>query len=204
MENKKNSNSILLTVIGVATLLVALIGATFAYFTASSTSSNQNVEAGKLTISTVLGATSQNNIIPTTWDNSTMANNLSNDNIAKFTYTVDSTGTTVRGSVYDLKLTGAVTTTTVNNGVTSQGGDESEVLFKLVKDSSVVAQGNYSEIKAGKNILTGQTIPVNGASVEYTLCVYIEESGENQDKLQGATVSATMDANAYSPKPAGA
>ena len=35
MGEKKNSNTVLLTVIGVATLLVALVGATFAYFTAT-------------------------------------------------------------------------------------------------------------------------------------------------------------------------
>ena len=39
MENRKNT--ILLTVIAVATLLVAVVGATFAYFTAQGTGSKQ-------------------------------------------------------------------------------------------------------------------------------------------------------------------
>lgn len=39
-EQKKNGNTILLTVIGVATLLVALVGATFAYFSATANNSN--------------------------------------------------------------------------------------------------------------------------------------------------------------------
>lgn len=40
MEENKNGNTALLTVIGVATLLVALIGATFAYFSASVSNDN--------------------------------------------------------------------------------------------------------------------------------------------------------------------
>ena len=44
MENKKNT--ILLTVIAVATLLVAVVGATFAYFTASGTTGNVTVSTG--------------------------------------------------------------------------------------------------------------------------------------------------------------
>lgn len=39
-EEKKNGNTVLLTVIGVATLLVALVGATFAYFSATANNSN--------------------------------------------------------------------------------------------------------------------------------------------------------------------
>lgn len=204
MENKKN-NSILLTVIGVATLLVALIGATFAYFTATDISDPQNVDTGKLNISTVLSSTSQSNIIPTTWDDTTIANNInSNANIAKFTFTVNGEDTDVRNAVYDVTLVGAVSPlTTVDNGVSAadQKGDSTQVLFKLVDSSNtVVASGNYGEITSGKKILSGKTI-TGGQTDTYTLCVYIEESGDNQDKLQGATVSATMTANAYTPKP---
>lgn len=51
-EERKNGNTVLLTVIGVATLLVALVGATFAYFTATADNTkNQSVTitAGKAT-----------------------------------------------------------------------------------------------------------------------------------------------------------
>ena len=70
MENKK-SNNILLTIIGVATLLIALVGATFAYFTASSTSGNHNVDTGKLNISTALVDSTNDNIIPTEFTDGT-------------------------------------------------------------------------------------------------------------------------------------
>lgn len=53
MENKKNT--ILLTVIAVATLLVAVVGATFAYFTASGAQET----TGKVTVSTGTAASSE-------------------------------------------------------------------------------------------------------------------------------------------------
>ncbi len=203
MEDKKNSNSILLTIIGVATLLIALVGATFAYFSATATSADQSIQVGKLNITTSLEEASQKDIIPTKWDDTTMDNNKNNDNIAKFTYKVMGTGTTVRDAVYDVKLTGAVIMQeTVNNGVTSseQGGDKTQVIYKLVKnDQSVIANGNYNDIISGKEIVHNQSI-TGETNDTYTLYVYIEENNQNQDKLQGATVSATLDATAYTPR----
>ena len=198
---KKNSNSIVLTVIGVATLLVALVGATFAYFSASSTSDPESVQSGHLTISSSLDEADEKDIVPTEWSE-TMSENDDNINIAKFQYTVNGSGTTVRDAVYDVKLTGTVSLASkVENGVTAsdQGGEESDVLYKLVSGESVVAEGNYSQIKTGKQILTGKTLNISGNDT-YTLYVFIDETNTNQDKLQGANVSATMEATAYTPK----
>ena len=49
-----NGNTVLLTVIGVATLLVALVGATFAYFTASITTDTNNVEVTTSTLANLV------------------------------------------------------------------------------------------------------------------------------------------------------
>lgn len=57
MENKKNT--ILLTVIAVATLLVAVVGATFAYFTASGVQGT----TGNVTVSTGTAASSEFGVI---------------------------------------------------------------------------------------------------------------------------------------------
>ena len=45
---ERNSNKILLTVIGAGTLLVALAGATFAYFSATGTTTKQQVTTAVL------------------------------------------------------------------------------------------------------------------------------------------------------------
>ena len=51
--DRNNGNTILLTVIGIATLLVALVGATFAYFTASI--NNENSQTMSVTTATPAG-----------------------------------------------------------------------------------------------------------------------------------------------------
>lgn len=55
-ENENKRNTVLLTVIGIATLLVAIVGATFAYFTAKTTSSG-SAASGKVTTADIGGAT---------------------------------------------------------------------------------------------------------------------------------------------------
>jgi len=72
MENRNNA---LLTVIAVATLLVAIAGASFAYFTATAQTTTQAVKTGKLTVSTTTGTVNESNIKPVdatelsgTWD----------------------------------------------------------------------------------------------------------------------------------------
>ena len=60
MKDNSKTNTLLLTVIGVATLLVAVIGATFAYFTAqvgggeSSTTVKMNAGVLKINLLTVI------------------------------------------------------------------------------------------------------------------------------------------------------
>lgn len=53
MERNNNGNTVLLTVIGVATLLVALVGATFAYFTA--TVNNRTAQSVSITTASPMG-----------------------------------------------------------------------------------------------------------------------------------------------------
>lgn len=55
-NNKNNGRGIFYGVIGVATLVVAIIGATFAYFTASATAVN-NITGNMATISMDLSIT---------------------------------------------------------------------------------------------------------------------------------------------------
>lgn len=246
MENKKG-NSVLLTIIGVATLLVALVGATFAYFSASATSTNTDAaDTGELKISSSLDeGTNNTNIIPTIFPGKTVnsadttedeslvevgetINNdnytalLADTNIARFNLTVTGTGTTVRNAKYDLTLTGAVAKTDsetastdaltdADNGVASaeQGGARSDVRYVLLQDvttdgtttHNVIATGVYDEtdIIAGKQLKTG--VDLTGSTNDtYTLCVYINETGANQDKLQSASISAAVTADAYTPK----
>ncbi|HBA37376.1 MAG TPA: hypothetical protein DCY94_01505 [Firmicutes bacterium] len=67
-ERNGNGNTVLLTVIGVATLLVALVGATFAYFSATITNNQQQsvilTTAAPVGLEYVGGTITLNNIVP--------------------------------------------------------------------------------------------------------------------------------------------
>ena len=101
MENRKNT--ILLTVIAVATLLVAVVGATFAYFTAQGTGSQQKeIEVTSETIDSMAFYIDKNIDIEATTANftdggsdvtdtitATATFNANNSQAAEFCYTVD-------------------------------------------------------------------------------------------------------------------
>ena len=67
MENKNNGRGIFYGVIGVATLVVAIIGATFAYFTASVSTNNNAINVAATRVNLVISAEEsnlKNNLIP--------------------------------------------------------------------------------------------------------------------------------------------
>lgn len=70
MENKNSGSSIFLGVIGVATLVVAIIGATFAYFSASANSTNNAIATSSTTLNLNLvdnvGTNLKSSLIPAT------------------------------------------------------------------------------------------------------------------------------------------
>ena len=199
-KNKRNT-SIVLTVIGIATLLIALVGATFAYFSATSGSDPQNISTGNLTISSTLGTSPNNQIIPTKWVSATAAK--SDRNIASFTLTVNGTGTTVADALYDISLTAAVSLVEATPGEDEEiGGEISDVKYALVNSSdNVIEQNTFSGASISNLKLNDAGFPLtNDTADTYTLYIWIEENDLNQDKLQGATVSASLVADAYTPK----
>ena len=80
-------NKIILTVLAVLTLFIAILGATFAYFSAVSKSKPQIITTSSLSLSVTLkGSTHVTNIKPTTWVNKTSAED--NKDIAKIPFSV--------------------------------------------------------------------------------------------------------------------
>ena len=197
-----NKNNILLTVLGVCTLLVAVVGASFAFFSAQSTAPVQNVKTGKLQITSSLSKPeeAEYSIKPT---NFAAATAKDNDDVAKLTFTVDGTGTTVDDATYSIHLTG---TATLGAGGEGAGGAVKDVEYALFKGDSnsisgdPVASGDFSQISGDTVIKTD--LPLSASSETYTLCVYIKETSSNQDKLQSRSITATMWATAQTPSPA--
>lgn len=175
MEDKNRQNTLLLTVIAVATLLVAIVGATFAYFTASISgndiSTPMNVSAANLTINFADGSATlrlrdkDGKVEPTrgvTENNVTTYSSL----ISK-TFTLTGTNTTGQGTTapnsgmrmpYQLylivtentfMLTNTVTTTSLSYKLSHSTGTEG-----FIPDSTVYAPIAYKAIMDGENDVT--------------------------------------------------
>lgn len=135
MEKK---NTILLTVIAVATLLVAVVGATFAYFTA--TIETQNEENSTTTIQTKTIATA-------TMD---YGKNVSASNVLPGYKVVKSVNITGKGTADDLPVNGTITLTP---SVTDFG---SHIKYTLYKVSGASAPDAGTICTASNQIVDGE------------------------------------------------
>ena len=192
MEERKHK--ILLTVIGAGTLLIALVGATFAYFSATSTTTTQTVTTSNmnLTVEADSNTTHVDNIKPTTWSE-TITENVSNTDIAKVSFKVTSTSTTT--GTYQISMTAPGLELNTGNDASGQplsGGTLDQVMYKVYK----VSGGSYTEVSGAgaTGNLSNPTVPkqiISNATVnsslndQYVIFVYIENSNNAQNQLQG-------------------
>ena len=187
---EKSSNKILLTVLGIAVLVVATIGATFAYFTATASTAEKTVKTGQLIVkSATLGDIAETNIKPTSF-----TAGAENTDVAKSVLTVDTTGTTVTGARYDIVLNASLAG--VGETVTG-GGSAADVKYALydANNTQALATGDFSEaaLATGKVIKTVDI--ATAGSTTYNLYIYVADNGE-QNSLQNVTATAQVTVNA--------
>ena len=187
-EGRGNGNTVLLTVIGVATLLVALVGATFAYFTA--TVSNDQAQSVTVTTATPVGLEylgqqlTLDNAIPGNTDDAT------------FTVKNPSSSTTAQTYDLDLKID-------ENSFVTTDGADQLEITITAestgantptVSNSPYNVTDGTSTASAGKSfdVVTGQRVDINETQT-YTVTINFKELDKAQDTNQGKTFKAHIE-----------
>lgn len=190
MENK---NKILLTVIGALTFVAVLVGTTFAYFSATSTTNSVNVTTSNLNLNVEAdgAATHVTNIKPTTWDSETLANNDDNVDIAKIPFRV--TGTSSVQGTYNVNLK---TSIALNDSLT--GGDVSDIKYRLF-DSEGEEIGTEGSFAASTDVDILENISIAGTGDildEYVLYVYIEDSSAEQNKLQDVDFTISLGGSA--------
>jgi len=182
--DKKNQT--ILTVLAALTLLVALLGATFAYFSATSKSEPQIITTSSLSLNvSIKGETHVTNIKPTTWVSTTAAE--TNEDIAIIPFTV----TTPAGvkAVYSINMSAVVP-----SNISLTGGSASDVKYKLfksdatnpTKEGSLAADFN-EDIIIDAPITEG--IALNDA---YVLYIYIENKDVVQNTLQDIDISINL------------
>ena len=188
MENKRNN--VLLTIIGVATLLVAIVGASFAYFSASGGTATQDVNTGTLKISAVAGAVNGSNIKPVLPANiSTLEAKLAHADVVKLPITVNTTGTNI-SSEYNIFLTVSGLELNTEAG---EGGAIEDINWELVQDDTTpIASGTFDADNVTKLKLNDEAINIvnGGTTDEYKLLIYINDTTKVQDQLQGLQITA--------------
>jgi len=217
---ERNSNKILLTVIGIAVLIVATVGATFAYFSATGGTQEEQITTGELKVAATSSLEHGTSIKPTEWAGATAAN--ADTDIAKVGLSVATNGTTIENAKYDILLStdGIQLNATRENAdgevVALTGGDLEDVKWALYNNadlSTELAKGDFGVDEEGVTdgdvlnltIKSGITItPNNTVADEYTLYIWIENTEDTvegdgsgkQDQLQGLVIDATLDVNA--------
>ncbi len=201
MEKEKKDSNILLIIIAIATLLVAIIGATFAYFSATSEAIQQDITTGRLNIAVTSTEVSQKNIKPTDFDgdDANIESALKNNDIAQLSFTVDPTDTTI-DAYYSIYLTTTSEDKLDNLIDEEDNGIPSDINWALVK----VTEGDsttYSVLDNGTfgGDMTDYRLNTNPISItspisedKYILLIWIQENNEPQDNLQGLTLNATI------------
>lgn len=213
MEKK---NTILLTVIAVATLLVAVVGATFAYFTAttgnsgdpSSTGEVQTAKVASVTLKTAAAGTSNTTIYPGTknYAGMTVVAEKTGDNAAADTRDYNVTYT-LKGEV---KLSEAFTAGKVTYSVYRT---ESPVSNPVTCQEVTSTGAKYSqtctlaeELESATKIVDNQEVSGTGATISvadqvrstaggtyyYYLVVSYENLESDQNADQGKTITASL------------
>ena len=198
MKEGKN-NTVLLTVIGIATLLVAVVGATFAYFSAqlsgTENQSTMTIQASNGGSSTLDGDEAWvNKKITITYDNTTATSGTYDYNVGLH-YT---NGYQVVGSSYDIQYT--ITEGYCENKpeATNQSacGTAGGTWYRNVDTQGSVTKQTTTKtgIPAGTGDLTAIAsgkikLPANGVKHYYTLRIYfVNDTTRNQ--IQGAEFTA--------------
>lgn len=205
MKDNSKTNTLLLTVIGVATLLVAVIGATFAYFTAqvsgSEKTSTVKMNAGTLSINYKNG----NAIESTTEFEPTKP---TTDCEGTGSYYCDIAQYTPVG-IKTFTLTGNNSTPTANGMkmpyklqlvVTANGFTAGTLKYTLSGTStgtgdSVVSTDTWKDIPTGANTVDlgdGYFMPGNNVKHSYTLNVYFPDNHANQDDNKNKVFKAKV------------
>jgi len=200
MERENMKGKITLTVIGAATLLVTLAGATFAYFSATSTTTEQTVTTQKLNLNVAAdgNATHVTNIKPTTWNATDMSENIGNEDIVQIPFKV--TGISSVDGTYKVNLQTAIDLSSekvvVNQGQEAEalnGGVVGDVKYRLYDGDRELIGETAFEASTNHVILENMPITAEQQLLDtYVLYVYVKDSGSDQNLLQGIDFTITL------------
>ncbi len=192
-ENKKKK--IIITIIGILVLVVALVGATYAWFSSTSKVESKITTAKtELIVSVDEELTHITNIKPTKWKEDIALNSVNSD-IVKIPITVNSKSTITIN--YDLTI--STENLKLNEDETLEGGKLSDLKYRLYdSDKKELNDGNFFIPKEQQIILNQNKIEPNEVQ-NYMLYIYINDTGELQNKLQKLNFNVIINGKSYNP-----
>ena len=208
-ENNRKGTGVFYAVVGVATLVVAIIGATFAFFSANATNDSAitggTAEAGGVKLDVTPVTTTGTNMIPLNLMDNTTPTNVATGAADQFADALGATkGTSCKDSngnnvcqVYSIKVTNLSTTSTVQvrGTLTLNTEAAANMKWQLLTSgtattradfATVVDKGVAGDVTVGGNTgATGtaaasQTLAASGDATYYVL-VWLEETGSAQE-----------------------
>lgn len=193
MSEGKN-NTVMLTIIGIATLLIAVVGATFAYFSATVTGSDEEYTVKSATVGTEFVGGDQiaaTGIYPKeeAWGTKTFSiKTTSTKGVStkyKITLAIDDNDTTTDDTISDgaghvkrfqANALSYTLTATEKNASTAGTMPTTAAETKIADPSKAIVLGEATIYGNGKQEVT-QT---------YTLSMFFKDTGEDQNANQGA------------------
>lgn len=180
MENNKRQ-TIFLSVVGIATLLVAIIGATFAWFSATVTGNN--------TASSVIVETATMGITYTNGQEIKLLNAVPGANQQK-TFTVSSDSKATADQNYKIKwVVSKFDFVNKNDLVYTLTGTSS-------KSGTPINVSNKTVVPASSQAITGTGVLKPSDTHTYTLYVEFKETGSDQNSNQGKTFQGKIEVEA--------
>ncbi len=206
-NNERRKKTITVTIIGIIAILIVLITATYAYFSASSKAKNQEISTAKVDLLVEVDpeATHIENIKPTTWyvSSNFMLDNINenNEDIAMIPIKVTNKSTIDINFDLNLQAKNLKLNTEDKDGNKLEGGSLSDIKYILIDRNGTSFRKNILrkmgdfETPDYKHKLLFDISLKKDQSLDYILFIYISDTEEGQNQLQGLTFDVEITAN---------
>ncbi len=209
MEENRKGPGVFYAVVGVATLVVAIIGATFAYFSASASNNEaitgNTAEAGGVELTITPVTTTGTNMLPLNLMDNTKATDPATGAADQFADALGSTkGASCKDSngnnvcqVYSITVKNKSTTSTVQvRGTLNLASEATNMKWQLLETGTSTARADFATVVdkgvTGDVTVGGNTGATTGkaaasqnlaaeASATYYVLVWLEETGDAQE-----------------------
>lgn len=225
MSNSNSSKQVLLSVIGVAILVVAVVGVSFAFFNYTRTGAQNTIRTGTITFNSSNSAISITNVFPIAKSAvATDTNNVGTGTVTitgstnytngiDFTVTAEEVSSNIGTAAGKLPLSVKVTADSGLNSVTANGSNSGSMTINSYEDGSTITSGSVlasGRIPADTNVNGTITIKayVDAAEIAITDTYNGPSStpdannGTTSEWVNSRTVMTTTEWNALSSTPA--